>query len=41
MFYGLNGIDLPAPDDAYHLVIAVASGQADHRMAAHRLAQWH
>ena len=42
VFYGLNGIDLHAPDDdAYDLVIAVASGAADHRVAAHELARWH
>jgi len=42
VFYGLNGIDLDAPnDDAYDLVIAVASRQADHRRAARCLAHWH
>ena len=42
VFYGLNGIDLQAPDDdAYDLVIAVAGGTADHQMAARLLAQWH
>lgn len=42
VFYGLNGIDLQAPDDdAYDLVIAVASGKADHQVAARLLAQWH
>lgn len=42
VFYGLNGIDLQAPDDnAYDLVIAVASGKADHRVAARHLARWH
>jgi death on curing protein len=42
VFYGLNGIDLQAPDaDAYDVVIAVASGQADHQVAARHLAQWH
>jgi death-on-curing protein len=42
VFYGLNGIDLQAPDDdAYDLVIAVASGTADHQVAARHLAQWH
>lgn len=41
VFYGLNGIDLPAPDDAaFDLVIALASGTADHQVAAHHLAQW-
>lgn len=42
VFYGLNGIDLQAPDDdAYDLVIAVASGTADHQVATHHLATWH
>ncbi len=42
VFYGLNGMDLQAPDDdAYDLVIAVASGKADHRGAARHLARWH
>lgn len=42
VFYGLNGIDLQAPDDdAYDVVIAVASGQADRQDAARHLAQWH
>lgn len=39
VFYGLNGIDLQAPDDdAYDLVIAVASGAADHQVAARHVA---
>ncbi len=42
VFYGLNDVDLQAPDDdAYDLVIAVASGQADHRFAVRHLAGWH
>ena len=42
VFYGLNDVDLRAPDDdAYDLVIAVASSQADHQVAARHLAQWH
>lgn len=42
VFYGLNGIDLQAPDDdAYDLVIAVARGTADHQVATHHLATWH
>lgn len=42
IFYGLNGINLDAPDDdAYDLVIAVASGQADHHCAAQHLVHWH
>lgn len=41
VFYGLNDIDLQAPDDdAYELVIAVASGRADHAEAARTLGQW-
>lgn len=42
VFYGLNGIDLQAPDDdAYDLVVALASGTADHDAAASTLANWH
>lgn len=42
VFCGLNDIDLQAPDDdAYELVIAVASGRADHAEAARILGQWH
>lgn len=42
VFYGLNGIDLDAPDDdAYAVVMAVASGTADHEVAARHLATWH
>lgn len=42
VFYGLNGIDLQAPDDeAYNLVIAVASGTATCHEAAIRLRAWH
>lgn len=42
VFYGLNGIDLQASDDdAYDLVIAVASGAADHQVATCQLATWH
>ena len=42
VFYGLNNIDLHAPDDdAYDLVIAVASGEADHQVAVRHLAKWH
>lgn len=41
VFYGLNGIDLEAPDDeAYDLVIAVASGAMTYREAAQRFAFW-
>ena len=42
VFYGLNGITLEAPDDdAYNLVMAIASGATDYRETAHRLAGWH
>lgn len=42
VFYGLNDLDLQAPDeDAYELVIAIASGRVDHRTAAQHLDQWH
>lgn len=41
VFYGLNGIDLDAPDDgAYDLVIAVASGTAAYQGVSARLASW-
>lgn len=42
VFYGLNGVTLEAPDDdAYALVIEVASGASTFRNAAARLARWH
>lgn len=42
VFYGLNNIHLDAPDDdAYDLVIAVASGTANYEAVATRLATWH
>ncbi len=42
VFYGLNGVDLDAPDDpAYDLVIAMAAGQVDVPPAASRLRAWH
>lgn len=42
VFYGLNGIALDAPDDqAYDLVIAVASGLMGYEQAARALAGWH
>jgi death on curing protein len=42
VFYGLNDVWLEAPDDeAYDLVIAVASGAATYQEAATRLATWH
>jgi death-on-curing protein len=41
VFYGLNGFDLDAPDDeAYELVIAVATGTIGYRDAAATLAEW-
>jgi death-on-curing protein len=41
VFYGLNGVDLDAPeDDAYDLVIAVSTGVADYRAAAGVLGGW-
>lgn len=41
VFLGLNGIDLDAPDDdAYDLVIAVATGQADVPKVAAALRRW-
>lgn len=42
VFYGLNDISLDAPDDdAYDLVIGVASGSTTYQDAAALLAQWH
>jgi len=42
VFYGLNDITLEAPDDdAYDLVIAIASGTTTYQRAAERLAKWH
>ena len=42
VFYGLNDITLEAPDDdAYDLVIAIATGTATYREAASCLASWH
>jgi death-on-curing protein len=41
VFYGLNDIDLDAPeDDAYELVIAVATGAIDYGEVAERLSRW-
>lgn len=41
VFYGLNEVTLEAPDDdAYDLVIAVASGNATYQQAATRLSSW-
>lgn len=42
VFYGLNNIELEAPeDDVYDLVIAIASGAASYEDAASHLATWH
>lgn len=42
VFYGLNDIELEAPDDdAYKLVIAIASGAPTYEDAASQLARWH
>jgi death-on-curing protein len=42
VFYGLNNIELEAPDDdAYDLVIAIASGKMAYPEVASHLAKWH
>ena len=42
VFLGLNGVDLDAPDEeAYDLVIAVATGQMPLEDAAEALSSWH
>lgn len=42
VFYGLNDIELEAPDeDAYDLVIAIASSAIPYKEAASQLAIWH
>lgn len=42
VFYGLNDVNLDAPDDdAYDLVIALASGTTAYPDAAAKLASWH
>lgn len=42
IFYGLNNIDLDAPDDhAYDLVIAVATGSVTTDRIAAALGSWH
>lgn len=42
VFYGLNGVDLEAPDDdAYDLVIAVATGDAGITSIADHFSCWH
>lgn len=41
VFYGLNGFDIVAPeDDAYDLVIGVATGSIGYSAAAGSLQQW-
>ncbi|WP_197318591.1 type II toxin-antitoxin system death-on-curing family toxin [Saccharomonospora sp. NB11] len=40
-FYGLNGVDLDAPEDAaYDLVVGVSTGSLGYAEAASRLAEW-
>lgn len=42
VFYGLNDITLEAADDdAYDLVVAIASGTTTYQRAAELLARWH
>ncbi|MGV8910751.1 MAG: type II toxin-antitoxin system death-on-curing family toxin, partial [Propionicimonas sp.] len=42
VFYGLNNVELDAPDDdAYDLVIAIASSATTYEEAALQLARWH
>lgn len=42
VFLGLNGAIIDAPDnEAYDMVIGIASGDIDYREAAHCLARWH
>jgi death-on-curing protein len=42
VFYGLNNIELEAPDDdAYDLVMAIASGEVAYQEVASRIAEWH
>jgi death-on-curing protein len=42
VFYGLNGVDLNAPDDAaYELVMTVASARMPYADVARRLSAWH
>lgn len=42
VIFGLNGVDLDAPDDAaYELVITVSTGQMPLEEAAEALAAWH
>ncbi|MBD2765722.1 type II toxin-antitoxin system death-on-curing family toxin [Kocuria sp. cx-455] len=42
VFYGLNNVIIEAPDnDAYDMVVGVASGAVGHQEAANLLARWH
>ena len=42
IFYGLNDVELDAPDDeAYDLILALASSAAAYQEAAQRLSTWH
>ena len=42
VFYGLNHVNLDAPDeDAYRLVMAVAQGDMETQLLADRLRGWH
>ena len=42
VFFGLNNIERDAPDDdAYDLVIAIATGATSYQDAASHLAKWH
>jgi len=42
VFCGLNGVIIEAPDnDAYDMVIGIASGAIGHQEAANLLARWH
>ncbi len=42
VFYGLNNVELEAPDDdARDLVIAIASGATAYQQGAHNFALWH
>ena len=42
VFYGLNDVELEAPDDdAYDLVITIASSATTYQDAASHLARWH
>lgn len=41
VFYGLNGVELEAPDDdAYDLVVGVAAGRIEHPASAQTMSGW-